>query len=223
MRSTILNWLVEVHRHFDLSDESIALTVDLLDRFRDATPVSMKPSKLQLVGCACLWISSKYEDVNPPTSHQLSTIASNSFTVKDLVEVEAFVLNTVHFKLVVNLPVHFANRCFHLMAPEAVWMTKYLLELEMQSGLRTGADPEEIAVATILLSVFAVHGERPDFASGELGQRLLSGNLFPGVSALELHRKTLEVLNSAFHAVPTASATVKRYSPLSDLGRLEGW
>ena len=57
MRAILIDWLVEVHLKFKMVPESLYLTVNLIDRYLAVKTV--RRSKLQLVGVACLMVSLK--------------------------------------------------------------------------------------------------------------------------------------------------------------------
>ena len=40
----------------------------------------VKKSRLQLLGCACLLIASKYEEIHPPTVEELAYISDDTYT-----------------------------------------------------------------------------------------------------------------------------------------------
>lgn len=61
----LVDWLVEVVDEFQLSQEALFLAVALLDRFMSVKPVMC--CQLQLLGITCLWVTSKYEEVMPPS------------------------------------------------------------------------------------------------------------------------------------------------------------
>jgi hypothetical protein len=64
-RLMLVDWLVEVVDEFQLSQETLFLAVALLDRFMSVKPVMS--CQLQLLGTTCLWVTSKYEEVMPPS------------------------------------------------------------------------------------------------------------------------------------------------------------
>ena len=64
MRSILVDWLVDVHVKFDLSPETLYLTINIVDRFLSLKPVPRR--ELQLVGVSALLIASKYEEIWPP-------------------------------------------------------------------------------------------------------------------------------------------------------------
>lgn len=64
MRSILVDWLIEVHRKFELMPETLYLTLNIVDRFLSMKAVSRK--ELQLVGISSMLIASKYEEIWAP-------------------------------------------------------------------------------------------------------------------------------------------------------------
>lgn len=70
MRSILVDWLVEVHRKFELMPETFYLTINIVDRFLSMKAVHRK--ELQLVGISSMLIASKYEEIWAPEVKFLS-------------------------------------------------------------------------------------------------------------------------------------------------------
>lgn len=64
MRSILVDWLVEVHRKFELMPETLYLTINIMDRFLAVKVVPRK--ELQLVGISSMLIACKYEEIWAP-------------------------------------------------------------------------------------------------------------------------------------------------------------
>ena len=64
MREILIDWLVEVHLKFKLHQETLFLTVNIIDRFLSLRPIQR--NKLQLVGCTAMLIAAKYEEIYAP-------------------------------------------------------------------------------------------------------------------------------------------------------------
>ena len=64
MRSILVDWLIEVHRKFDLMPETLYLTMNIVDRFLSMKIVTRK--ELQLVGISAMLIACKYEEIWAP-------------------------------------------------------------------------------------------------------------------------------------------------------------
>lgn len=64
MRAILVDWLVDVHKKFDLSLETLYLTINIIDRFLAIKKVPRV--ELQLVGISAMLMASKYEEIWPP-------------------------------------------------------------------------------------------------------------------------------------------------------------
>lgn len=64
MRMILLDWLIEVHRKFELMPETLYLTIIIVDRYLSVKAVRKK--ELQLVGISAMLIASKYEEIWAP-------------------------------------------------------------------------------------------------------------------------------------------------------------
>ncbi|KAF5779852.1 putative cyclin [Helianthus annuus] len=87
MRGLLIDWLIEeqVHYKFELMEETLYLTVNLIDWFLSCRPVVRK--NLQLVGITAMLLACKYEEV----------------TEKEM-------MNTLEFNILVPTPFLFVKR-----------------------------------------------------------------------------------------------------------------
>ncbi|KAL4616472.1 hypothetical protein ACB092_07G201600 [Castanea dentata] len=108
MRAILIDWLIEVHCKFELMDETLFLTVNLIDRFLEHQTVLRK--KLQLVGLTAMLIACKYEEVSVPIVEDLVMISDKAYTREEVLEMERFMVNTLQFKLSVPTPYAFMRR-----------------------------------------------------------------------------------------------------------------
>merc|ERR1711933_571509 len=108
MRGVLVDWLLEVHRKFKMLPSTCFLSINLLDRYLAKKQISRK--KLQLTGCCCLWIASKYHEIYAPEMDDFIYISDNAFTDSDLVAMEIQILKTLQFTLTVPTLLNFAER-----------------------------------------------------------------------------------------------------------------
>jgi hypothetical protein len=59
MRNILIDWLIDVHSSFSLSQRTLHLAYKYLDSYLCLKEASR--SDLQLIGITCLWMASKYE------------------------------------------------------------------------------------------------------------------------------------------------------------------
>ncbi|KAK4548690.1 hypothetical protein RGQ29_032783 [Quercus rubra] len=108
MRAILIDWLIEVHCKFELMDETLFLTVNLIDRFLEHQTVLRK--KLQLVGLTAMLLGCKYEEVSVPIVEDLVMISDKAYTREEVLDMERFMVNTLQFKLSVPTPYVFMRR-----------------------------------------------------------------------------------------------------------------
>jgi hypothetical protein len=66
-------------------DETLFLTVNLIDRFLAAQPVVIR-KKLQLVGVTAMLLACKYEEVSVPAVEDFILISDRAYTRKEVLE-----------------------------------------------------------------------------------------------------------------------------------------
>ncbi|KAF3670620.1 G2/mitotic-specific cyclin-2 [Capsicum annuum] len=71
MRAILIDWLIEVHLKFELKDETLYLTINLIDRFLEKQAVP-KP-ELQLVGLEKAMLNTLQYSVSVPTAYVFMT------------------------------------------------------------------------------------------------------------------------------------------------------
>nr|GMD45218.1 G2/mitotic-specific cyclin-2-like [Ipomoea batatas] len=108
MRGILIDWLIEVHYKFELMEETLYLTVNLIDRFLAVQPVMRK--KLQLVGVTALLLACKYEEVSVPVVEDLILISDKAYTRQEVLDMEKLMVNMLQFNMSVPTPYVFMRR-----------------------------------------------------------------------------------------------------------------
>ena len=97
MRQILVDWLVDVHNSFDLKQQTLYLALSYLNTYTSQHDVSKHD--YQLVGIACLWIASKYEEIYPPRMQNYIQVTDCSYTVSELKAMEGKILLSLGFNL----------------------------------------------------------------------------------------------------------------------------
>ncbi|CAL8377591.1 unnamed protein product [Gadus morhua 'NCC'] len=152
MRALLVDWLIQVHSRFQLLQETLYLTVAILDRFLQVQPVSRK--KLQLVGVTAMLVASKYEEMYSPEVADFAYITDNAFTKGQILLMEQMILRGLDFNLGRPLPLHFLRRASKAANSnvEKHTLAKYLMELTLVDFAMVHYRPSEIAAASLCLS-----------------------------------------------------------------------
>ncbi|MES1902721.1 MAG: Cyclin-A2 [Paramarteilia canceri] len=99
MRYKLVDWLMDVVDDLKMTRETLFLTISLIDRF--LSKMAVVRGKLQLVGTASLLIASKFEEIYPPEVKVFSFITENSYSEKEVLEMESLILKTLGFQICV--------------------------------------------------------------------------------------------------------------------------
>ncbi|KAE8684473.1 Cyclin-B2-2 [Hibiscus syriacus] len=98
----------KVHYKFELMEETLFLTVNLIDRFLAIKQIARK--KLQLVGVTAMLLACKYEEVSVPVIEDLILISDKAYTRKEVLDMEKLMTNVLQFNLSVPTPYVFMRR-----------------------------------------------------------------------------------------------------------------
>ena len=90
-RTILVDWLINVHLYFKLSDECLYLSIKLIDIFLART-VDFTKNKLQLLGICSLQISSKYIEQIHPSINNLSDLCDKCYKKEEIIDFEKHLL-----------------------------------------------------------------------------------------------------------------------------------
>ncbi|PSS36584.1 G2/mitotic-specific cyclin-1 like [Actinidia chinensis var. chinensis] len=158
MRAILIDWLIEVHHKFELRDETLFLTVNIIDRFLAQQAVVRK--KLQLVGLVAMLLACKYEEVSVPVVEDLVFISDKAYSRKEVLEMEKWMLNTLQFNMSVPTPYVFMKR--YLKAAQSdkklELLSFFLMELCLVEYEMLKFPPSVLAAAAVYTAQCTLYG-----------------------------------------------------------------
>uniref|UniRef100_A0A8C2US44 G2/mitotic-specific cyclin-B1 n=1 Tax=Chinchilla lanigera TaxID=34839 RepID=A0A8C2US44_CHILA len=152
MRAILIDWLVQVQMKFRLLQETMYMTVSIIDRFMQNNCVPKK--MLQLVGVTAMFIASKYEEMYPPEIGDFAYVTNNTYTKHQIRQMEMKILRVLNFGLGRPLPLHFLRRASKIgeVDVEQHTLAKYLMELSMLDYDMVHFPPSQIAAGAFCLA-----------------------------------------------------------------------
>ncbi|KAM6975230.1 G2/mitotic-specific cyclin-B1 [Tautogolabrus adspersus] len=153
MRAILVDWLVQVNLKFRLLQETMYMTVGIIDRFLQDHPVPKK--QLQLVGVTAMFLASKYEEMYPPEISDFAYVTDRAYTTAQIRDMEMTILRVLKFKLGRPLPLQFLRRASKIyeVTAEQHTLAKYLLELTMVDYEMVHFPPSMVASASLALTL----------------------------------------------------------------------
>jgi G2/mitotic-specific cyclin-B, other len=108
VRAILVDWLISVHVKFKLLPETLYITINLIDRY--FSMFNVQKSQVQLVGIAALLIATKYEEIYPPTVKEFIYLTDDTFTRKEVLDMERRILFNIDFGITETTPYRFLER-----------------------------------------------------------------------------------------------------------------
>jgi len=155
MRAVLIDWLIEVHSQFKLLQETLYMTVYIIDKFLQLEGFTVRRNKLQLVGVSAMFIASKVEEMYAPEINDFVYITDNAYTSSDIRQMELRILSSLGFNFSRPLPLHFLRRYSKAGDVDVLQHTvaKYLIEISLLEYDIAHIPPSTMAAAALFLSL----------------------------------------------------------------------
>lgn len=152
MRNILVDWLVEVHKKFKLVEETLFLTVNILDRYLEKNQVIRE--NLQLIGVSSMLIASKYEEIYPPEIKDFVYITDNAYTIQQVLDTEILILRCLNFNVTTPSAFRFLEQYSKISDFDefALHFARYLIELSLVDYKFLKYKPSNIAASAIYLT-----------------------------------------------------------------------
>ncbi|KAJ4756541.1 Cyclin family protein [Rhynchospora pubera] len=165
MRAILIDWLVEVAEEYRLVPDTLYLTVNYIDRYLSGNAISRQ--RLQLLGVACMFIASKYEEICAPQVEEFCYITDNTYFKDEALQMEASVLNFLKFEITSPTAKCFLRRfiraaqlCDEDSSMPLEFLASYIAELSLLEYNLLCYSPSFVAAASIFLAKFILHPTR---------------------------------------------------------------
>jgi len=159
MRAVLVDWLIEVQLEFRLLQETLFITIDILDRYLAKEGQRITRDELQLVGVSAMFVSAKMEEVYSPDVQDFVLITDNAYTEADIKETELKILCALQFNLFQPISLHFLRR-FSAAGDVDVYqhnLAKYALEVGLLDYSLVCVPGSLLAASALYLSLLVLN------------------------------------------------------------------
>jgi len=209
MRAVLVDWLVEVQQQFKLLQETLFLTLGIIDRYLAKSGKTVHKSQLQLVGVSAMFLASKIEEVYAPEINDFVYITDNAYTEEELRYTELRILNTLCFDFSKPISLTFLRRFSKAGDVDMLQHTlaKYTLEHALVDYSMVSLPPSMLAAAALHLSLLLLEPLDPKAPISSVW----SANLqhYSGYSSSQLST-TISRLASMLAKVPSSKLQAVR-------------
>ena len=160
MRAILIDWIIEVHFQFNLRQETLYMTISIIDTYLSFHFISRK--ELQLLGIACLLISCKSQEIYYPQQNKFIEVTDGAYTKEDMLKMENDILKKLNFNIVYPTPNDFYNILSKLynFDKKQYFLGKYFLECVLIDYQMIKYSSSVIAAACIyiVMKYFGING-----------------------------------------------------------------
>ena len=95
MKIVLYDWLFCIAQQFGLRERTVFLSLDFLELFMNSKYI--RKNEYQLIGIACLFVASKYEEIYPPKVDDFCKTSDNFYKREEIFAIESELLDYVCF------------------------------------------------------------------------------------------------------------------------------
>jgi len=161
MRGVLVDWLVEVQQQFRLLQETLFITMSIIDRYLCVEGKTVHRSQLQLVGVSAMFLAAKVEEIFAPEISDFVYITDNAYTGEEIRHMELKILNALNFDLCRPISLNFLRRFSKAGDVDLVQhsIAKYILEQALLDYSMVSYQPSHMAASALYLSLVMTEKE----------------------------------------------------------------
>uniref|UniRef100_A0A3P9A7W1 Cyclin-like domain-containing protein n=1 Tax=Esox lucius TaxID=8010 RepID=A0A3P9A7W1_ESOLU len=178
IRSALVDRLVQIQMLFRLHQETLYMTVSIIDRFHQVLPNTTEAT-IRLIGVTTMLIASKYEEICPPVVEDFAHSTNFTYSCSKIRSMERTILKALNYEMGRPPPVHFPRRAAKIalvsvqsslaqLDPFGHGLAMYLQELTLLDYDSVHYPPSLTAAAAVSLSWRILHDHSHNLAPHQI-------------------------------------------------------
>jgi hypothetical protein len=147
MRAILIDWIVDICSNYKLSQNTLFLTVNIIDSY--ISQVEVLRTQFQLIGVTALFIACKYEEVLCPELNDFVSLTDRTYSKGEILKMEISILNALKFDITFPCVLNFfeiLSLNFNFSETDFIY-GKYLIESFMIDAAINKYLPSTVAIA----------------------------------------------------------------------------
>jgi len=161
MRVILIDWLVSISESHKFGLNTYCLAVHLMDYALTLMPI--RRSEFQLLGCTCMWLAAKLEEMCPPMAENLLFVSANCFDANALVQMEQKLVTLLGYKPLIPTRNYFSTRFGRAagLSDKEQALANYLVEVSLFDASLSSIVASKVAAAALLLAMHMAAAHLP--------------------------------------------------------------
>ncbi|XP_014248918.1 G2/mitotic-specific cyclin-B-like [Cimex lectularius] len=164
-RAVLVDWLVKIQSHFQLLQETLQLTVHIIDSYIEKSK-SVTNNNAQLIGLAAIFLASKYEETDALEVADLLFVCNEELQEHEILKAEGEILKCLDYNLGHPVPLHFIRRYSRVAGatPAEHSLAKYISDMTLLDAAFCHVKPSMIAATSVVLAFCVARNKiHPEF------------------------------------------------------------
>jgi len=153
MRLILVSWLTEVHKKFRLLDETLYLTIHIIDFCLHSKESSWNKANFQLLGISSMLLACKYEEIYYPEIKDFYYVTDKAFSVQQILECEFKICKILDYLILTCYPIRFLElyRFIFNINDSQFFFCKLILEISLMDSRFLEFDKSLITLAAVFV------------------------------------------------------------------------
>lgn len=156
MRLILVSWLIEVHRKFKLLDETLYLTVHIIDICLHSKneDITWNKSNFQLLGISALLLACKYEEIYFPHISDFYCITDRAFSIQQIINCEFLICKMLNYFILTCYPIRFLELYKYIfdLSEAEFFFCKLILEVSLMDSRFLEFDRSIVALTAVFVT-----------------------------------------------------------------------